>query len=86
MNNFSKNTAKKSLFLLVSTFYFFFSRFMLNINTIYEDASWRVYIPYALITLIFIIYGQKVKIEFKTKLALLILSILLGLLLGFMLL
>lgn len=86
MNKFSESTIQKSLFLLTSTFYFFLSRFMLNINTIYADASWRVYVPYALITLLFVIYGQKVKIESKKKFLLLILGILFGVILGFILL
>lgn len=86
MNKFTNSTTQTKLFLLVSTFYFFLSRFMLNINTIYADASWRVYVPYVFVTLLFVIYGRKVKIESKRKLLLLILGVLLGLILGFILL
>lgn len=86
MNKFSKITTQTNLFLLISTFYFFLSKFMLNINTIYADASWRIYVPYVFVTLLFVIYGRKVKIESKIKLFLLILGVLLGLILGFVLL
>ena len=77
MTNFLKYIKGKNLALLVfTTFYFFLSRFMLEIDRIFLNTPTGVYVSYTFFTLTFILIARSIKIEKQVKLFILVLGIL----------
>ena len=84
MTNFLKYIKGKNLALLVfTTFYFFLSRFMLEIDRIFLNTPTGVYVSYTFFTLTFILIARSIKIEKQVKLFILVLGILFVILMGF---